>query len=688
MIRTMPAGIMVSVLGLLLAALPAASEPGRPADHPRGPAREGAMAAVAAVQEAGGLSPFYRAGGALYVSVDAAGGNGTGHAVTVRKPSATARVVKAFLLAASNEHVRIRPRDITLDGAAIEIMAARYNDLPDRPRYFHSILSDVTDVVAPKVDAAAAGPVRFTLAERRAVRRFIDGEILAVVFRDPEQIERRSVALYFGAVKVGGDRFRIGLNQRLDPERVGVEARLGFGISFSYQKGGTGQATEISINGTPLTASAGGGDDGGEDDGLLITVGGLGDRPGNPRRPNAAPSGPRSDDELYNILPFVRQPTRSIDVEAVNPSSDDNVFFAWSEVTTSLDPSDDNDGDGLPDAWERYGYDADRDGTIDVNLPKLGAKAGRKDLFIAYAWMAAGPGETQSHKPSAAVLKAVTDAFADAPVANPDGSTGITVHWRDLGQVAHEADLDDPWADFDRLLAGRLTTAERRVYRRMLNAHAHSGGTEAGLSRGIPHSDFMETLGSFASNPGTLKERAGTIMHELGHTLGLRNGGTDNVNRKPNHLSVMNIDHQFEWVPHSGGEKLDYQRFALASLDENDLDEAAGLDRIGGDGPLMPYGVRWWNGTIVPNLKATRADVNVNWDNSFLDTDPSVAVDINNDGSLTVLRGGPNEWEMLVFDGGSIGPPTGAGPSSLLSGPADLADPTAGDSRRKAQGRR
>ena len=33
-------------------------------------------------------------------------------------------------------------------------------------------------------------------------------------------------------------------------------------------------------------------------------------------------------------------------------------------------------------------------------------------------------------------------------------------------------------------------------------------------------------------------------MHELGHNLGLRHGGDDNVHRKPNYLSVMNYSFQ------------------------------------------------------------------------------------------------------------------------------------------------
>ena len=82
-------------------------------------------------------------------------------------------------------------------------------------------------------------------------------------------------------------------------------------------------------------------------------------------------------------------------------------------------------------------------------------------------------------------------------------------------------------------------------------------------------------------------------MHEFGHTLGLQHGGDqvdlgpdgvpnsgdENVyryNYKPNYHSVMNYTWQ---VPQTNyvGWRLDYSTEQLPSLDENNLNEVAGI---------------------------------------------------------------------------------------------------------------
>ena len=51
---------------------------------------------------------------------------------------------------------------------------------------------------------------------------------------------------------------------------------------------------------------------------------------------------------------------------------------------------------------------------------------------------------------------------------------------------------------------------------------------------------------------------SGTIMHEFGHTLGLRHGGNENANCKPNYISVMNYDNQSGVGRVGGGQIIDY----------------------------------------------------------------------------------------------------------------------------------
>ena len=64
-------------------------------------------------------------------------------------------------------------------------------------------------------------------------------------------------------------------------------------------------------------------------------------------------------------------------------------------------------------------------------------------------------------------------------------------------------------------------------------------------------------------------DQAGTFMHELGHNLGLRHGGTDESNYKPNYLSVMNYAFQFYGLIKNNSQgNFDYSRFKLADLDE------------------------------------------------------------------------------------------------------------------------
>ena len=73
--------------------------------------------------------------------------------------------------------------------------------------------------------------------------------------------------------------------------------------------------------------------------------------------------------------------------------------------------------------------------------------------------------------------------------------------------------------------------------------------------------------------------KAGTMMHELGHSLGLQHGGQEGTLFKPNYFSVMNYNYQFSGVQRQGLDQLDYSRVAVAGLSEASLSETAAMTR-------------------------------------------------------------------------------------------------------------
>ncbi|WP_261404570.1 hypothetical protein [Chenggangzhangella methanolivorans] len=418
-----------------------------------------------------GLKTFYRAYGKYQLSVDAAGKAATvKNKINVNKPSSNARVEKAYLMSATYNYARLANGSVQIEGRNVTWFATQLNDAPGYPGFFQSGLADVTSIVKAKIDAAPAGKITLALKEKlfESQSSGIDGETLVVVFSTPSDPKPRTIALLFGGQRVGGDTYEIILDRPINPASSGARAEMGLGISYSYQLSGVQQYSTIEVNGQRVTSAAGGQDDGSPgnvSNGGLITAGGLGDKPKNPGSPFSGPSKPRSDDERYSLLPFISRTDTRIRVDTVNPSGDDNIFFAWFDLSTDAAIDGDEDGDGLMDSWETNGYDHDGDGRIDVDLPALGADPKRKDLFIAYAWMTAGPSERLSHEPSQAVLDEVSAAFDRAPVPNPNGRNGVKVHWKNTGSVAHDDDLNPVWDEFDALMAPKLTAAQRKIYR-------------------------------------------------------------------------------------------------------------------------------------------------------------------------------------------------------------------------------
>ncbi|MGV8120479.1 MAG: hypothetical protein AB2L14_12025 [Candidatus Xenobiia bacterium LiM19] len=89
---------------------------------------------------------------------------------------------------------------------------------------------------------------------------------------------------------------------------------------------------------------------------------------------------------------------------------------------------------------------------------------------------------------------------------------------------------------------------------------------------------------------GTVNEQAGTLLHEWDHAIGLRHGGCDSINYKPNFLSIMNYDFQTRGLRRDKENgTLSYSWAALPTLNEESLNKTPGLhggDTINGYGTI------------------------------------------------------------------------------------------------------
>jgi hypothetical protein len=309
----------------------------------------------------------------------------------------------------------------------------------------------------------------------------------------------------------------------------------------------------------------------------------------------------------------------------------------------------DTDGDGLPDDWEINGIDVDDDGVIDLDLPMLGADWEHKDIFVEIDYMNyGGSGPIHNHEPHLGSIFEVQKAFDNAPVSNPDGARGINLHYVIDESTPHQDVIN--WDDFysikranfgtrDERIHPKIIKAKKMVFHYALFAHNYTGGSGSGEISG---NDFFIALGDGASTLDRARaEETATFMHELGHNLGLRHGGNEAVNFKPNYPSVMNYLFQFNYrVP---SRPLDYSTGSRRVLEEGDLDENVGIGS---------RTVTVWRGPD-GSLYRSSGTLEIDWDNDG-EIKSGVSVNLNNypPGSPSVpsqTLKDYNDWENLFY---------------------------------------
>jgi hypothetical protein len=266
------------------------------------------------------LDPVITESGRISVSIDGLGTNSPPKTIQVSKP-AGATVRSAHLFTASTSGNPAIPNgSVTIDGAAVnwdQTIPGALGNVNHR--------ANVTALVAAKINSAAAGLIDFSIGEANTFGT--EAHVLAVIFNDPNipASQNRTIALLFGAQATTGDEFAINLSDEIDKSDPNLLLDMSLGISYSFQP--AGQFSIIDVNGQRLTSCSGGHDDGEPQDGALATAGGIGDTNANPDPNCTDATGPRVDDELYNLVPFVDNGDTQINLTTRNPSNNDNIFF-------------------------------------------------------------------------------------------------------------------------------------------------------------------------------------------------------------------------------------------------------------------------------------------------------------------------------------------------------------------------
>lgn len=369
----------------------------------------------------------------------------------------------------------------------------------------------------------------------------------------------------------------------------------------------------------------------------------------------------------------VTDQTRSIvRPQATMSSQDTHSALDWVavEYPTPGGPNDvaagatDADNDGLPDANEQPGTTYNG-----LDLYSMGARAGQRDIFVEVDHMNSSKAGLLPYE---ATLQKVKNSFALRGFALhfDVGNTHSTVFDParfNLGQGSSVVPYQNCLGWTSSHCQGNTSPVYRTIYdwkwqhldprRRGIFHYALFGDTHPDgwggyaeifgndLSIHIPQEVYSDSL---------IDTQASLFMHELGHNLGLRHGGHEDVNYKPNYLSVMNYLYGDVPVGNSIWPFYNWQLYFGTPLPVTCVPGST-HPRCSPQARILDFS----DGSSLPlNESALYESANVgrgalpgvyaDWDENGTLTTTPVARDLNGDGVLGVLTD-HNDWAALTL---------------------------------------
>lgn len=337
----------------------------------------------------------------------------------------------------------------------------------------------------------------------------------------------------------------------------------------------------------------------------------------------------------------------------------------------------DTDDDGIPDCYEVQGSELNG-----ISLYDFGARVNQKDIFIEVDYMGTEEGQIADEgiKPRKEALQKVVDIFLQQQIAVHfdvgdlyDNNAGINPLNFDLGGgnevdfhkgISFQVPENDARIDFHNIKFANQSFARRPFFHYMLMANSQQADGAAGSSglAELNSNDLIITLGNWNLNSQTpeatnalINFQASTIMHELGHNLGLLHGGNDDTNYKPNHFSIMNYLYQLDGLPLKGNNDADRYYHYRNSYYSNTLCPTTAMNNPF-SGSYIDFIIDYSHGKSASIFESSvnetlgfklenQQQVDFNCDGSFA----TLSVDVNFDGTIGVLKD-YNEWNMLQLN--------------------------------------